>query len=567
MKEDLEDKKENNKKKGIVIISIIIGVLGAILLLLSTIFAITNQKNDRIANGISIGNVIVEKLTKQEAIDLLNKEIETKRQKEICLRYGDYNTTIKADQIDLQYEIEAAVNQAYEIGRNKNIFLNNWEIIQSNLNKQNIEIGINYKMEELDNQIDDINSQLPGAMKQSDYYIEDSNLIITRGTEGIQIQKEKVREEILSRMRNIKAENSTMELLVETKIPEDIDIEKIYEEIHKEAENAYYTNNPFKVYPHVNGVDFAISLEEVKALLKEEKNEYCIPLKITKPQITTDKIGSEAFPDLLASFSTKYNARDTARTTNLKLASNKINGTVILPGETFSYNKVVGERTIAAGYKEAKIYSNGQVIDGLGGGICQISSTLYNAVLYANLDIVSRRNHQFVTSYLPAGRDATVVYGATDFKFKNSRNYPIKIKSYVNGGIAKVEVYGKKEETEYKVEIQANVTGTISNKTIYTDDPNIEAGKEIVKQKGHNGTRSETYKIISLNGKVISRTLLSKDTYNPMDRLVTRGTKTKQEIPPQAPIQPEEPVSPDPVVTPPTQEENNIENKIGNELE
>ena len=105
-----------------------------------------------------------------------------------------------------------------------------------------------------------------------------------------------------------------------------------------------------------------------------------------------------------------------------------------MPSETFSYNKTLGERTIAAGYKEAKIYSNG-----LGGGICQISSTLYNAVLMSNLEIVERRNHQFVTSYLPAGRDATVVYGLTDFKFKNSRKYPVKINAGVQNGIERFQ--------------------------------------------------------------------------------------------------------------------------------
>ena len=138
-------------------------------------------------------------------------------------------------------------------------------------------------------------------------------------------------------------------------------------------------------------------------------------------------IGTEAFPDLLSTFSTKYAASNKNRTTNLILASNKINGTVLMPGEVFSYNKVVGKRTIAAGYKEAPIYVSGRVEDGLGGGICQITSTLYNAVVFANLEIVERSNHQFVPSYVGASRDATVVYGALDFKFKNNTDYTIII--------------------------------------------------------------------------------------------------------------------------------------------
>ena len=237
-------------------------------------------------------------------------------------------------------------------------------------------------------------------------------------------------------------------------------------------------------------MDFAISLEEASNMLQEEKDEYTIPLKILYPEITTNMIGTEAFPDLLSTFSTNYSVRDTDRTTNLRLAANKINGTVLMPGETFSYNQVVGERTIAAGYKEAPIYVQGQVVDGLGGGICQITSTLYNAVVYANLEIVERSNHQFVPSYVTASRDATVVYGAIDFKFKNNREYPIKLICSVSGGIANFQIFGLKTNNEYQVEISSYVTGSSATSTY-----------------------SEAYKILKQNGQIVGKQLLSKDVY------------------------------------------------------
>ena len=201
-------------------------------------------------------------------------------------------------------------------------------------------------------------------------------------------------------------------------------------------------------------------------------------------------IGTEAFPDQLSSFSTKYSTRDTDRTTNLRLAANKVNGTVLMPGETFSYNKIVGARTIAAGYKEAPIYVSGKVVDGLGGGICQISSTIYNAVIYANLDIVQRSNHQFIPSYVTASRDATVVYGSIDFQFKNNRNYPIKIICSVSGGIASCQIFGLKQDDDYEVQISSYETGRTAT-AIY----------------------SEAYKILKKDGKVVNKVLLSKDTY------------------------------------------------------
>ena len=283
------------------------------------------------------------------------------------------------------------------------------------------------------------------------------------------------------------------------------------------------TKNPFTIYPEVNGVDF--DMENAKTIIAENKEEYTIPLIITKAQKTTQDIGTEAFPDLLATFSTKYNAGDRDRTTNLILAAQKINGTVLLPGEEFSYNKTVGERTIEAGYKMAATFSNGKVVDGLGGGICQISSTLYDAVVMANLQITKRRNHQFITSYLPGGKDATVVWGSQDFKFINSRKYPVRITMSVSGGTATAQVWGLKEEVEYDITIESQKTATIAYTTQYINDPSLPEGTQVVKQNGSNGSKYEAYKVMRLNGVVVSRTLLSKDTYNAKQKIVRIGTK------------------------------------------
>ena len=167
----------------------------------------------------------------------------------------------------------------------------------------------------------------------------------------------------------------------------------------------------------------------------------------------------------------------------------------------------------------------GEVVDGIGGGICQISSTLYNAVLQSNMEIVERRNHQFVTSYVPAGRDATVAYGSIDFKFKNTRKYAIKIKATVSDGIATISIYGIKENDEYTVSFSTRTISTIPYTVKYVDDSTLTAGTEKVKQSGANGLITETYIIKSLNGKVVSKELLSKDTYSAMQRIILRGTK------------------------------------------
>ena len=142
----------------------------------------------------------------------------------------------------------------------------------------------------------------------------------------------------------------------------------------------------------------------------------------------------------------------------------------------------------------------------------------------ANLDVTERRNHQFVTSYVGAGKDATVVWGSQDFKFKNTRKYPIRITATVQGGVATVQVWGLREEVEYDITIETKKTATISYTTQYIQDASLPAGQQKVVQEGNNGRKVEAYKVTKLNGQVISRTLLSKDTYNAMKKIVRVGT-------------------------------------------
>ena len=383
--------------------------------------------------------------------------------------------------------------------------------------------------------IEDIGVNLPGIVIESSYAIEGEELIITKGKAGILIDTDNLLNQVKERLKQIDINEDYIEIPVVNKEPEPIDIDKIHEEIYKEAQDAYFTKDPFAIYPEVEGVDFDV--EAARALLEEEKEEYVIKLIITKPKITIDQLGSEAFPDQLSTFTTRYDVSDVDRTTNLEIACQKINGKVLLSGETFSYNKTLGPRTAAAGYRNGKIYSGGEVVDGIGGGICQISSTLYNAVLLADLEIVERRNHQFVTSYVGAGRDATVVYGSTDFQFKNTREYPIKISASAKNGIATISIYGIKQENEYTFKFSTKTVATIPYSTKYVEDSSLAAGTEKVKQKGTNGLKTETYITKMLNGKVISTKLLSRDTYNAMTRIVLKGTGAATTQTPSAPVE------------------------------
>ena len=548
LKKEIEKMDNKKSKKKIILIGSIISVVIIVGTILSTIFALLNMNNEKIMSGISISGIEVSGLSKEETKAKIETIYNEKKQKEISIKYKDYETTINPTLLEVNYNIDKAVEEAYGVGRKENIFLSNYDILFALIAKKNINVEMTLNEEVSKQTINDINVNLPGAVIESSYAIEDDELIITKGKEGISIETDKLLEQVKNRLNDINANEDYIEIPVTNKEPEEINIDKIHQEVYKEAKDAYYTKEPFTVYPEVEGVDFDV--EAARALLAEDKEEYVIKLTITKPKVTIDQIGSEAFPERLSTFTTRFDESDVSRTTNLRIACQKINGAVLLPGETFSYNKALGPRTVAAGYRNGKIYSGGQVVDGIGGGICQISSTLYNAVLMSNLEIVERRNHQFVTSYVEAGRDATVVYGAIDFRFKNTRKYPIRITASAVNGIATVSIYGIKEENEYTFKFSTQTVSTIAPTTKYEEDSTLPVGTEKVKQKGANGRVTQTYITKMLNGKVVSTELLSRDTYSAMARIIIKGTKPVENTNTNTPAQTETPVTPTVPTTP-----------------
>ncbi len=518
-------KKINIKKIGEnkTLLATIILIIILVIMIFSVIFAILNINNNNILNGVKIEGIDVSGLSREEAKAKIETVYNAKKEEDIILKYNDFETTISQDILETNYDLDKAINEAISLGKDGNIITNNYNILFALLGKKNIKVDMSINEEQIKDEIENIQTNIPGTIIEPDYYVENDKLIITTGQEGIKISVDNLINRIKNTLKTSSSNQQYIEIPMDNVWPDKIDIEKIHDEIYKEVQDAYLTENPITIHPEVEGIDFDI--EEAKKILENDSEQYEIPLKITKPNVTMEQIGAEAFPNKISFYSTRYDGGDVNRSTNLELACEKINDVIVLPGETFSYNKTLGERSKAAGYKTAKVYENGEVVDGIGGGICQISSTLYNAVLKANLEIVERRNHQFITSYVEEGRDATVAYGVTDFKFKNSRKYAIKIKASASNGVATIEIFGIKEEVEYQISFDTKTISTIPYTVKYIDDNTLKTGTEVVKQKGANGIVTETYLIKSLNGQVVSNTLLSKDTYSAMQRIVLRGTK------------------------------------------
>ncbi len=246
------------------------------------------------------------------------------------------------------------------------------------------------------------------------------------------------------------------------------DYDALFAELNTEPQDAVFKDDgSFEVIDEVVGCSFDVAAAkaawEAAGLMQEVK----IPLVITEPEITGDELRALLFRDVLGYQTTVYASSGQNRCNNIELAASKIDGYVLMPGEVFSYNEAVGQRTREAGFLEAGAYASGQVVQEVGGGICQLSSTLYCAMMFANLETVSRQSHQFRVDYLPIAYDATVSWPNPDFKFRNNREYPIRICAYTNENKQlTVEIQGTDVDGSY---VELTNESWIVYDTTYTD--------------------------------------------------------------------------------------------------
>lgn len=256
--------------------------------------------------------------------------------------------------------------------------------------------------------------------------------------------------------------------------------------------------------------------------LNEEKYLFNLPVITVDPKITTQNILKDlAISGELGTYSTSLESKEENTIYNIKLSSDVINGILVKPQEIFSFNKYVGPAEKADGYKESTIIANGIFVNGYGGGICQVSSTLYNAILLANLPIVERYNHSVygdATRYVPLGQDAAVFYGLKNLRFKNNSDNVIVIFSKVFRDTLQVSIFGGNED-KAEVEIISKDKKVIDYQIIREKDSKLEAGQEMVVQEGVPGYQIKTYRIVRKDGEEKIE-FLAEDTYKSVTMII-----------------------------------------------
>ena len=266
-------------------------------------------------------------------------------------------------------------------------------------------------------------------------------------------------------------------------------------------------------------------IENINGNINEEKNIE-ITLKDTNPKIKAEDL--KKITGKISNYSSNYKNTGDGRVKNMQIAAETISGTVVMPGEEFSYNALIGDTTPDKGYEKANTYVGDEIVLDYGGGICQVSTTLYRAVMRANIRSTERMNHSMIVSYSEPGLDATVANGYIDYKFVNTYDFPIYMQGYVSGGVVDFSIYGNVEAMGNKTyDLISVINEKINPEVVYKEDNTLEEGKEEVKSYGMTGYKATAYQITYENGVEVNRELISSDTYLKTDTIIRKGTKKK----------------------------------------
>lgn len=302
-------------------------------------------------------------------------------------------------------------------------------------------------------------------------------------------------------------------------------------QVNDEASDDYLTreNDQFVFHEGKSGV--VVQIEESAAVLKNfienewDGNEATVDLvtEVKEPRGSKEELAE--IKDLLGAFSTDYSSSSSARKNNVANGVSFINGTILYPGDELSVLNTITPFSAENGYMLAGSYENGTTVETYGGGICQVSTTLYGAVRAAELGVVTRSAHSMIVTYVKPSMDAAISEsGSKDFQIKNNKNYPIYIEGHCDGSNVYFNIYGKEEDDAgHSVDYETEITGVNIQNTTWVADPNVPLGKMTTTVSGHTGYTARLWKVVYENGEEVSRDVYNNSKYNPSNRTVTVG--------------------------------------------
>jgi len=309
-------------------------------------------------------------------------------------------------------------------------------------------------------------------------------------------------------------------------------LQKIEKQIAEPPVSARYISDGSgaRVVPHKTGRKLAaravISQLKRAAAFRDiwsrEEIHVRLVTETVPPQVSVDDIRGRRFSVSAGAYTTAFDAENKERVKNIKTACRSLNGVIIPPGGLFSFNEAIGPRTKDAGFKESLIIVENEFVPGLGGGVCQVSSTLYNAALRAGMEIVERSRHSRLITYVPVGLDAAVAYGLLDLKFRNTSGQYMVINPVVTGDSLRISLVSEEKLPE-KIEIRCQIEEVLEPEIKAEIDPGLSPGTEIIKDEGARGYRTRVERVFYSKGEVVRQELVSRDFYPPRPKIILRG--------------------------------------------
>ncbi len=454
------------KKILLIFISLII-----LLLAVGYVLCLSNLPINVIGPNIYIEDVNVSGLTYNDALKKINKTTLFDDQI-ISLYHKGHRYEIEGSKIGLVASPEETVQKAFDYGKKGSKFKNGFLLLGLYLSKHTIIPVAQIDEEKLSEQLQNFGTQCYGELQEHNIVVQADGLTyIGPGKTGFDKNVETACKEVIKSLENDRFKNIGVSL--SSCSPKDLTMEMFDAAVYCDPVDSHFKYEGDEVVVVEESIGRYIDKEEAAPLIKkvhEGGEPVYIPWYASEPTLRKTELEPKLFNATLGSYTTYYGGTAN-RNANVARAADLLNGAVIPPGETFSFNDRVGPRTTANGFFTAPEYQNGQTVQGIGGGTCQVSTTLYAAVLYAGLDIVSRTNHMFAVSYAPLGQDATVAYGSVDFKFRNNSDYPIKVSTGLKGGNITVNIVGTTWEPERTIKLSHSVsrgTGTSVSSKRYT---------------------------------------------------------------------------------------------------
>ena len=534
------------RKKKLMIIS---GVIAAIVLIAAGVgiwwFLDTTRDDGLIYSNVYVYDINLGGMTPQQAEQALHEATDsTYSQKNLTVELPDYTLVLAPSSTKSQLDIQKLVEAAYGYGRDGNRWENYQSKTQAALSRHDINVleflslDTQYIQQLLDEAAKSAASELKqtqvsvtGTMPdlkrsfedaQNDPNVAHMTMTFQMGTPYRSLDTKSLMDTILKAYGS--NDFSTIKASYDQKDPDPVDLQKLFSQHCAAPVDAVLNETTYEITPETLGYGFDIP--ELTKQLSDSKPGQTLEIKLgfIEPKVTRASLEEHLFKDSLAKVDTDH-VYNPNRTNNLELSAAAIDGTIIPPGGIFSFNDIVGERTAEKGYLPAAIYSGGETVDGLGGGVCQVASTIYYAALLADLEIVERTEHMFEVSYVPPGMDATIYWGSLDFQFRNNTDYPIRVDASVYDGQVHVELMGA-DTKDYYVEMDyQTIDGPYYGETryeVYSPDNSYGYEDGDVLQTAYTGRTVETYrcKYDKKTGVLLSCEYEATSEFDKRDRIV-----------------------------------------------